>query len=106
MLAEEVYRATESFPKSETYGLTSQMRRAGVSVPSNIAEGHARTYTREYTRFLTIAMGSLAELETQIEIATRLRFLSEDMSKQLLVQADSLGKQLRALSTALAQRVR
>jgi four helix bundle protein len=68
-LALEVYRLTEAFPKSELYGLTSQMRRAAVSISSNIAEGHARKTRREMQRYVNIAKGSLAELETQLIIA-------------------------------------
>ncbi len=71
-LAELVYAATSQFPKSELYGLVSQMRRAAISIPSNIAEGHSRISTGGYVQFLGIARGSLAELETQIELAKRL----------------------------------
>ena len=68
-LVVQVYRLTQSFPREEQYGLTSQMRRAAVSVPSNIAEGHARESSKEYLNHLSIVQGSLAELQTQIEIA-------------------------------------
>jgi len=74
-LVVEIYRITEHFPKSEMYGLTNQMRRASVSVPSNIAEGYRRKGKNEFNRFLPISYGSGAELETQIEIAKALRFV-------------------------------
>jgi four helix bundle protein len=80
-LVEHVYRLTEAFPKSETYGLAQQMRRAAVSVPSNIAEGAARKGTRELLRFSSIASGSLAELDTQLEVAARLNLVGDEREK-------------------------
>ncbi len=82
-LAEEIYRLTQRFPAEERYGLTSQMRRAAVSVPSNLAEGAARRSNREFANFFGIALGSLAELETQLLIATRLKYADVD---ELLLQ--------------------
>ena len=76
-LVEQVYRITSDFPKHEQFGLTQQMRRSAVSIPSNIAEGAGRKSTREYLQFLYIAMGSLAELETQFDIAKRIGYISE-----------------------------
>ncbi len=76
-LAEEVYAVTSTFPPMELYGLTSQMRRAGVSVPSNIAEGAARNSKREFSQFLGVALGSLAELETQLILSNRLGFTAD-----------------------------
>ena len=72
----EIYRLTDNFPRSELYGLTSQMRRAAVSIPSNIAEGYSRRHRQEYIQFIKVAFGSGAELETQIIIAKRLGFTS------------------------------
>jgi four helix bundle protein len=91
-----VYQTTSQFPQSELYGLTNQMRRASVSVASNIAEGHGRS-DPEFARFLTISRGSLAELETQIEIAKRVKFLTEETYRELNTETDTLGRQLNAL---------
>ena len=99
-LATKIYRMTESFPKTEQYGLTSQMRRAAVSVASNIAEGHRRT-NPDFARYLTIALGSLAELETQIEIAKRIDYLADPTYTDSLNDLGVLGRQL----TVLHQRV-
>ena len=74
----DVYKLTESFPEGEKYGLTSQMRRCAVSIPSNIAEGAARNTKKEFVNFLHIAQGSLAELETQLEISLRLKLIGKD----------------------------
>ena len=75
-LVVDVYRLTQRFPRQEEYGLTGQMHRAAVSIPSNIAEGHAREHRKEYLHHLSIAHSSLAELQTQVEIATRLDYCS------------------------------
>jgi len=77
-LVKEVYKTTAAFPKDELYSLTSQMRRCAVSVPSNIAEGAARSSKKEFAQFLTVARGSLSELETQIIIARQLGYMKED----------------------------
>ncbi|WP_226426923.1 four helix bundle protein [Xanthomonas sp. MWU16-30325] len=77
-LVEAIYRLSHDFPDSERFGLTAQMRRATISVPSNIAEGAARRSTAEYLRYLSMARGSLAELDTQLQIAARLQFGSPD----------------------------
>ena len=76
-LVTEVYRITKAFPKEETYGLVAQMRKSAISVPSNIAEGYGRKSTAEYIRFLNIAMGSMFELQTQLEIALNLKYMLE-----------------------------
>ena len=96
-----VYELTSKFPRSETYGLASQMQRAAVSIPSNIAEGHARESTKEYLQHLSMAQASLAELETQLEIARQLNYISEADTSQLFEKISSLGRQLFALRNAL-----
>jgi four helix bundle protein len=102
-LVEQVYLLTQTFPKHEIYGLASQMQRSAVSVPSNIAEGHTREHLKEYLQHLSIARSSLAELETQLEIAARLKYCSPERLNQLLEQLDLLGRQLSTLRNALAK---
>jgi four helix bundle protein len=98
------YRFSQQFPDSERFSLTAQIRRAAVSVPSNIAEGAARRSRPEYLRFLSIARGSLAELSTQIQIAVRLGFVAsaEEISKLLDRVFAKLTAQMKALSVATA----
>ncbi len=96
-LAREVYRVTGDFPKDEFYGLTSQLRRAAVSIPSNIAEGHARKTQKELSRYLNIAKGSLAELETQLIIADQLGFGNSRNIQTLLELADRESRMLSGL---------
>ncbi len=103
-LVEEVYRITQMLPSHETYGLTDQMRRAAVSIPSNIAEGHTREHSKEYFHHLSIAQASLAELETHLEIAIRLKYCSPEHLRAILQQTASLGRQLYALRNALTKR--
>ena len=95
-----IYRLTKSFPKSELYGLTSQMQRATVSVPSNIAEGHPLKQTQAYCRHLAIAGGSLAELQTQLQIADRLGYLGPEF-KPVLEDAREVGRMLAGLRRSL-----
>jgi four helix bundle protein len=97
-LAEAVYRQTGEFPLEERYGLTSQIRRAAVSIPSNIAEGQGRRSTdEEFVRFLRIALGSLCELETQLELALRLKLLSEKQANALRPATDEVGRVINGL---------
>ena len=96
-LTEQVYRTTSDFPRQETYGLVSQMRRAAVSVPSNIAEGKGYRSDSEFVRFLFHARGSLLELQTQILIARRLDYLSDEKMHELLSRSDSIARGLNAL---------
>jgi four helix bundle protein len=100
-LVETIYSLTRDFPKEETYGLTSQLRRAAISIPSNIAEGHTREHLKEYLHHLSMAQASLAEVETQLEIAARLKYLQSEQLRELLPETSSLGKQLYALRNAL-----
>jgi four helix bundle protein len=99
-----VYKMSEQFPSKEAYGLTSQIRRAAVSMPSNIAEGHTRESTKEYLHHLSIAQPSLAEVETQMEIAFRLKYCSQEELDSVLTICGSLGKPLYALRISLQSR--
>jgi len=96
-LVEDIYRLTKSFPKEELYGLTSQMRRAAVSIPSNIAEGFTRLHDKEYKQFLYIALGSCSELSTQIIIASRLEYFDNNKIEQLLNEIDEICKMTMSL---------
>jgi len=100
-LVTEIYALTTKFPKEEIYGLISQMRRASVSIPSNIAEGYARKHSKEYVQFVRIAFGSGAELETQLEITKKLRFATlediERVEKLLTEVMKMLNKFISAL---------
>ena len=102
-LAEETYRATEGFPDHERYGLVTQLRRAAVSVASNIAEGHARS-TGDYLRHLLVSSGSLTEMETQFTLSDRLGFLPPEHAKSLLDKCDELGRMLGGLRKSLRAR--
>jgi len=96
-LAESCYLLTRSFPKDETFGLSSQIRRAAASVPANIAEGHGRENTRTFVQYLRIAQGSLKELETHLLLAERVGAASKALIEPAMGQCEALGKMLRAL---------
>ena len=96
-LVAEVYRATRSFPKNEVYGLTAQLRRAAVSIPSNIAEGQGRVSTGQFKQFLGHARGSLYELNTQLRIAERLNYLTRKEVDQLTSRSAEVGRILNGL---------
>jgi four helix bundle protein len=102
-LVKEVYEEARGFPKEELYGLTNQMRRSAISIPSNISEGHSRQHKSEFRQFLSIALGSLAELETQILIARELVYISDERLEYLIDQMNSLGKMIRALMKKLTK---
>lgn len=97
LLVTGIYRATRGFPKDEVYGLASQLRRAAVSVPGNLAEGHGRTSRKDFHRFIGQARGSLVEVETQLEIARNLGYLSETAACDLLTKANEVGRILNGL---------
>ena len=99
-----VYQVTKGFPREEAYGLSSQLRRAAVSIPSNIAEGQGRRSTKEFQHFLGVAYGSLQEVETQIILATRLGYCRSAQESQLLEQAAEVGKLINGLIKALRRK--
>ncbi len=104
LLAERVYRLTESFPSSERFGLTSQMRRAAVSILSNVAEGHNRRSRGSYANHVSIALGSQAELEAQIELSRRLGYLDVSQAGPVLELLAEIGRMLHGLVSALEKR--
>jgi len=101
---EKIYSLSKDFPKEEVYGLTSQLRRAPVSIPSNIAEGHTRERLKEYLHHISMAQASLAEVDTQLEIAKRLRYVSATRWTSLEGELSSLRRQLYALRNSLSKR--
>jgi len=101
-LVTSIYVVTSSFPSDERFGLTSQIRRAAVSIPSNIAEGHGRKSSRAFLNHLSIALGSLMELETQIQIASRLELITEEVGETVLARTDEIGKMLSGLKKSLS----
>ncbi len=100
------YERTAGFPSRETYGLASQIRRAAVSVASNIAEGHSRRTLQAYLNHLSIALGSQSEIETQIDLSRRLEFLPEQSANEILELAEQVGRRLHALIRSLEQKER
>jgi four helix bundle protein len=104
VLAEECYRPTAKFPRDEIYTLTAQMRRAAISVPSNIAEGHGRDSTPAFVQHLRIAQGSLKELQSQLILSKRLAMAVETELEPLLSKCDRIGKMLRSLIRTLQAR--
>jgi four helix bundle protein len=99
------YRMVRELPDSEKYGLSSQMRRCAVSIPANIAEGHARRQPKPFLNHVNIALGSLAEWVTYLVVAERLHFISREVLEAEKSQADTLGRRLHALANSLDRRV-
>ena len=104
-ISKSIYLLTNSFPKHESYGLTSQLRRAATSIPANIAEGHARSSTKEYLKFLSIALGSLAECETFLILSQELGYSSSEESKKILERLGREGRMLRSLHRSLKRKL-
>ena len=100
-LVVECYRLTETFPKNETYGLVSQIRRSATAVPANIAEGHGRDHLGDYLRHISIAKGSLTELETHLIVSERLTLLSKESLSGVLRRSAEIGRMLEGLSKSL-----
>ena len=105
-LVKHVYEVTNAFPQREVYGLTNQIRRCAVSIPSNIAEGKGRRSKREYYQFLCRARGSRFELETQLEIASSLEYLSDEAYQVVRDQTSNVAKPLNGLIAALQQQIK
>jgi len=103
-IARVTYKITNNYPRSEMFGLSSQMRRASVSIPSNIAEGNGRCHLKEYIQFLYISQGSLLELMTQLELSRDLKFVESDDFKTLYDKCVRLNKMLRSLIKKLRQK--
>jgi four helix bundle protein len=104
-LVEECYRVTAALPRSEQYGLTSQIRRAACSIPSNVAEGHSRKSTKVFANHVDIALGSHAEFETCLEIARRLGFIAEHDNGKLLERCNTVGRLLNGLIKSLERKL-
>lgn len=100
------YEVTREFPKAETYGLCSQLQRAAVSVPANIAEGRSRRHTREFIHHLSIAYGSLTEAETHLQIAERLGYLKHDRLQKMLSASAEIGRMINGLIHSLEERLK
>ncbi|MDD2550639.1 MAG: four helix bundle protein [Bacteroidales bacterium] len=103
LLVTEIYKVTESFPKAELYGLTNQIRRCAVSIPSNIAEGAARTSIKEFSHLLAISLGSIAELETQLIIAENLDYLSPIEFEKLNIELVTIRKMTIGLKKSISK---
>ena len=103
-MVEEIYKISSLLPKEETFSLVSQIRRAAISVPSNIAEGNSRNSTKEYINFLGIARGSNSEVYTQLLICKKLGYLSEEQIKTAIALSEEIGKMLNAMIAKLSDK--
>ena len=99
------YQLTEGFPKNDIYGLASQLQRAAVSIPANIAEGRQRQHSKEFLQHISIASGSLAELETHIQIADRLNYITDDQTKKVLDKTAEVGRMLHGLRNSISKKL-
>ena len=104
-LAEQCYRATKCFPKDELFGLTSQIRRAAASIPANIAEGQGRESTKDFLRFISIARGSLMEVETHLILSRRIGLMDQAALESLMTKSDRISRMLAGLRKALEKRL-
>ena len=105
-LTDEIYSLTKLLPSEELYGLSSQMRRAVVSIPSNIAEGHARMQDKDFRRYLLIAKGSNAEIETQLRICVRQQYYHNEQVEKALALCDEISRMLTSMITGLEKKLK
>jgi four helix bundle protein len=103
-LAEHCYQVTKLFPREEMFGMTSQIRRAAASIPANLAEGHGRQSTKEFLNFISIARGSLMEVETHLQLSHRVGLLPKTKLDELLRQTDEISRMLSGLRNSLQRR--
>jgi len=99
------YKISEKFPKNETYGLASQLQRAAISIPANIAEGRHRQHSKEFLQHLSIAYASLAELETHVQIAGRLNYINQNQIDEILNKTREIGKMLNGLRRSIDKKI-
>ena len=104
-LVKVIYSITKAFPKEELYALTNQIRRAAISIPSNIAEGRSKRSTRDFMRYVNIACGSISEMETQLMISESLGYISSSQLQPLLEETNRIGRMLNGLHTGLEKKL-